>query len=244
MPMPRTIGSMRTFFGQQAYLDKLSSLFGPSIIGFWPQNEAAGTISKDISGRGHNGAYTGVTLGVPGIGDGNTAVSYNGTTSYNNIYSAGLAAALNPLELTIIVWAKVTNVGVWTDGAARFVFAMESNGTNLFRIGRHNVNNQLRFTNTSGGTQKDIIDVSTAFTNYMCLAMTLSKSADQLKAFQNGLQFGSTVTALGTFTGSLAVATIGSVNLTPTGPWSGAIGPVLLLNRAATAAEIAIAAQV
>ena len=70
-----------------------------SLIGFWLQNEAAGGVSFDHSGYGRDGAYTGVTLGQPGIGDGSTAAGYDGINDFNNIYSADLVndnLTLNP----------------------------------------------------------------------------------------------------------------------------------------------------
>lgn len=70
-----------------------------SLIGFWLQNEAAGGVSFDHSGYGRDGAYTGVTLGQPGIGDGSTAAGYDGINDFNNIYGADLVndnGLLNP----------------------------------------------------------------------------------------------------------------------------------------------------
>ena len=56
-------------------------------------------MSYDKSGHDFHGAYTTATPGVAGITPGLTAVSYDGTNDYNNIYSAGLAndnLLLNP----------------------------------------------------------------------------------------------------------------------------------------------------
>ncbi|MFV1969356.1 MAG: hypothetical protein ACC628_28375, partial [Pirellulaceae bacterium] len=52
--------------------------------------EASGSISDDLSPQGNDGAYTGVTLGQPGIGDGRTCPLFDGANDYNNIYSAAL----------------------------------------------------------------------------------------------------------------------------------------------------------
>ena len=48
------------------WLQKALALAGPSIIGLWPGNEQSGTVAYDLSGRGHHGAYTGVSFVVPG----------------------------------------------------------------------------------------------------------------------------------------------------------------------------------
>jgi hypothetical protein len=63
--------------------------------------EPAGAISIDQSNNGRNGAYTGVTLGATGIGDGRTSATFDGATSYNNIYSAALNTAWNGAEWSV-----------------------------------------------------------------------------------------------------------------------------------------------
>jgi len=78
-------------FGKN-YLDKALSVEPANLIGLWLQNEASGAVSVDSSGHAHHGAYTGVTLGQPGVpGMGYTCPFYDGLNDYNNIYSAGLA---------------------------------------------------------------------------------------------------------------------------------------------------------
>ena len=82
--------------------DEASGYDPSSLIGFWPQNELSGGVSIDHSGLGHDGAYTGVTLGQPGVpGMGMTSPFYDGANDFNNIYSAGLAndnALSNPRQ--------------------------------------------------------------------------------------------------------------------------------------------------
>lgn len=48
------------------YVSQVKRIVGPSLIGFWPLNETSGAVAADKGGRGHNGAYTGVTFLVPG----------------------------------------------------------------------------------------------------------------------------------------------------------------------------------
>ena len=81
------------------YLRKIQSVRPQNLVALWPQNEPSGAVSTEIVRR-YNGAYTGVTLGGVGVqGTGLTSAGYDGATSYNNIYSAGLAndnLLLNP----------------------------------------------------------------------------------------------------------------------------------------------------
>ena len=72
--------------------DEASGYDPSSLIGFWPQNELSGGVSIDHSGLGHDGAYTGVTLGQAGVpGMGMTSPLFDGANDFNNIYSADLA---------------------------------------------------------------------------------------------------------------------------------------------------------
>ena len=78
-------------FGGSDYLNKIQSVRPENLVALWPQNEPSGGISTEIV-RGYDGAYTGVTLGHPGVpGSGLTSAGYDGLTSFNNIYTAGFA---------------------------------------------------------------------------------------------------------------------------------------------------------
>lgn len=228
------------------YTDKIRDLFGSSVVAYWPQSEPSGTVALDHSGNGRNGAYTGTTLGVAGIGDGLTAASFDGTTSFNNIHSASLAAAFNPLEGTLMAWAKVSGSGVWTDGASRMVGHFYVDANNRVFIGRQAVNNRIEVRYTAGGTLKQVLVDSLSSTGWMHWAVTWSAGSDQLKAYLNGAQTGSTQTGLGTWVGALDANTtaVGAFNTVATGAWSGSIAHAVLLNRVATPAEISIAAAI
>lgn len=82
------------------YIKKVRSVRPDRLVALWPQNEPLGHgISTEVI-RGYNGAYTAVTLGQTGLqGTGMTSAGYDGATSYNDIYTAGLAndnLLLNP----------------------------------------------------------------------------------------------------------------------------------------------------
>ena len=95
------------------YADKI---LGYSPIAYWPLWEADGSTAEDISGNGFDGAYVDVTLGADGIGDGRTCPLFDGAAGYMNAFSTGLRDAFNGAEGSFAIWAKVFNVGVWTDG--------------------------------------------------------------------------------------------------------------------------------
>ena len=83
---------MMPFVNYVTYTGKIQAL-GP--IAYWPLSEASGTTIVDASGNARNGAYTAVTLGQAGIGDGRTSASFDGSTSFGDLYSASLAGAFN-----------------------------------------------------------------------------------------------------------------------------------------------------
>lgn len=232
------------------YLRKILGMFGSSVVALWPQNELSGAVSKDISGHGYNGAYSGVTLGAAGIGDGNSAVSYDGTNSFDNI--AAVAPGFNPLAGTFLIPAKMSAAGVWTDAATRYIFRLGADASNGVNIRKTSTDNRLTFEYVAGGTSKAVN--STAFggsTVWMMLAISWDKAADAVKAYGCTLgsvlaQLGTTQTSLGVWSGTLAatLCCIGSLSTGPSSVHSGSIGPVTLLNRAATLAELQQAATV
>ena len=115
-----------------SYLDKIKNEFGSSLIALWPQNDASGTQITDISGHGFHGTYSNVTLGQPGIGGGvGTAAGYNGTTSYGNVYSAGLAGAFNGAAGTLLVWIKVASSSMFTDAITRSTVRLADRATSV-----------------------------------------------------------------------------------------------------------------
>lgn len=240
MPMGQN-GKRLLLFGDNSYSKKLQRLFGSSIVGYWPMWESSGSVSADISGRGHNGAYTGVDLNQPGIGDRRTCPLFDGVNDYNNIYSAGLNTDMNKDEGTIASWCKVAGAGVWTDATARHFATFEIDGANVIRLRRGATNNAIECGRVVGGVNKNVTDTGLAGTlAWFHVAMTWSVSANELKAYINGSQVGSTQTTIPTLVGGLAptLTCLGSRNQTPLNPWSGYLAHAILLNRPATAAEV------
>ena len=242
-----TLQQKRLLFSGNAalrYTRKVKDL-GP--IAYWPEGEPSGTVSLDESGNSaRNGVYTGVTLGNPGIGDGRTSAGFDGATSKNNIYSASLAAAFNGSESTVAGWAQVANAGVWTDATLRVIVALWVNGNNRAEIIKNTTNNQIVMVYDSGAVVQQFVIGSVSTLSPFHVALTWSKSADQAKAYLNGVQQGATQTGLGVWVGSLAATTtvIGARTTTPTSVWSGSLAHLAVWNRALAAAEVASLAVV
>ena len=223
------------------YAEKILALFGSSIVSYLPLWELSGTVADDISKNGNNGAYTAVTLNNQGIGDGHSAASFDGSTSFTNIYSAALAAGVNAAEITLMAWAKVANAGVWTDGTARHILRLNRSDTSVIMIRRSSTNNQVQAELRGGAGAVHDINSALSSLAWFHMALTVSESADAMKSYINGQQSGSTVTGLNASGGVLnsAGANIGAQETPPVLVWSGNLAHALLLNRAASPAEIA-----
>lgn len=219
-------------------------------IAYWPMAEASGTVALDASGNARNGAYTGVTLGNVGIGDGRTAAGFDGATSYNNVYSASLNGAFTPGEFTVALWGKVSAAGVWTDGILRRLIRLRADANNDIALSKNSTNGQLIAGYTAGGTGK-FVTVSTTTLGWFFLALTVSKSGDAMKAYYADAgtpfaQAGATQTGLGTWAGALASTTtiVGAAVTTPSNVWSGNMAHVPLWSTPLSAAQIATLATV
>jgi hypothetical protein len=243
--MPIPIGARRSsqcIAAPMHYMNKVRAL-GP--IAYYPMTEPAGAISIDQSSNGRNGAYTGVTLGATGIGDGRTAATFDGATSYNNIYSAALNTAWNGAEWSVTLWFKVSGSGVWTDATARRLVRISVDGSNYVLILRTATNNQLLCEYSAGAVVKSRNISSVTSTDWIFLAFTASKSADATKGYMALLGApataqGAVQTGLGTWAGALASTNtvIGASTTTPSLVWSGQIAHVALFGRALTEANI------
>ncbi len=227
------------------YAAKVAAIASSNLIAYWPLWEASGTVATDIGGSALNGAYTGVTLGQQGIGDGRTSPLFDGANDYCNIYSAALAAAFNGAEGTFVSWFKVANAGVWTDGAFHSICRLQADASNQIVIDKSSTNNVLRMIYTAGGTQK-ISTPSNSSTGFLCVAMTWSKSADQMIPYVNGVATQAALTGLGVWAGALAATTttLGASSTVPALVWSGYLAHFVLCNAALPQPSIAQLATV
>lgn len=223
----------------------INKVLGYSPIAYWPMNETSGLTAIDKSGNGYDGTYTGVTLGQTGIGDGNTCPLFDGANDFVDIYSAGLAGAFNKAEGSALIWAKMFDVGVWSDATARYAMMLQadaSNNVNPWR--RHGNNDELRSQYRAAGAVESL--TSLAFTgelDWMLFGITWSKSAGangEVKHYMNDAKVGATNTNLGIWVGALAATTtvIGSLNNTPAGLFHGWLAQAMIFDTPLALADI------
>ena len=228
------------------YFQHIKRLFGTALIGYWPLDEAAGASTvTDYSGQANNGTPSNVTFGQAGIGDGRTSGSFDGTTGYVDAFSAGLATDFSGTEGTFACWAKVSAAGVWTDGAFRVLLCCYTDANNYVIALRHSTNNiiysELKCAGISVVTFPGADSGGTL--NWFHIASTWSASGDSHKFYFNGTSYSPGGAA--TWSGALAEARFGSAEATSgLSKWSGYLAHAILLNTAATPAQIAESARV
>jgi len=207
-------------------------------IAYWPLWEPAGAVAVNLVAPTMNGTHTAVTLAQPGIGDGATSASYDGATSYTNVHSAALASAFDGDEGSALIWVRVSAVGVWTDGAIRYIFDLRSDDNNVVLIYKSNVNNTIVASYVAGGTAETWVGAGLTTTDWFSLGVTWSASADEVKFYLDGANV-QTDTVLGVYAGALATVLIGSRPVAPNLVTDGYIAHFAVWNRALAPTEVA-----
>jgi hypothetical protein len=220
------------------------ALFGSAVVAYWPLSDLSGVPIVDIGPNHLNGEYTGVSLGEPGIGDGRTCPFFDGVNDYANTYNLNLDAVFNKAEFSVFVAFKVKTVDVWSDGLWAVIQGFAADVNNYIWINKQ-TDGTLTFSYGAGGTAKFTgRSIGTPVT-WQFAAITVSKSADQFKGYSNGVQLGTTQNGLGVWVGALALirCNAGARTTTPSNTFMGWIAHTIVLNRAATPAEVAKTAR-
>jgi len=235
------VGLVSPFRYPNQYYQKVIRIAGSNLLAYWPQWEISGGVSHDISGNSlggeRDGAYTGVTLGQPGVGDGTLAPLYDGANDFNNISGAPLAAAFNGDAGTAFIWGRASGAGVWTDGVERRLLTIIVNGSN-FVILQKQASNILRILYNAGGILEAVANAAFSGLDFFSFGTTWDKSAEEMKVFFNGPQIGVTQVALGVWVGIPGAIFIGSASAIPTLLWDGFLAHCFLMDRAATVGEM------
>lgn len=228
--------------GAATYISRVLNTAPANLVAYWALNEQAGAVAADVSRAApsaFNGAYAGVTLNQPGIGDGNGCPSFNGTTSKVNVYSAALASAFPGDEGSVLLWGRAADVNVWTE-SWRNLLRMQVNASNRITLQRNGTANNLYMERIAGGNSQAHTITAINITTWFFLAVTWSKIANQVKFYRDGAQVGSTRTNPNAWAGALDsnVCVIGAETATPTSVWRGRIAHVALFNAPLTAGQI------
>jgi hypothetical protein len=223
------------------YCAKVLSTSPASLIAYWPMSDLGGSACVEAKSK-LNGAYAGVTLARSGIGDGLTCPSWPGTSSYLNLYSAGLNAVFNGAEGSAFIWCKVSAAGVWSDGTYRRILQITSDSANTYILISRNggTTGRLYMEYKSVSSQLAMIDTSSPL-GWFTLGLSWSKSNDRVRPYVNGVQYGSDMTVMGTWSGALVATTCtsGAKDTTGANGWSGNLAHLALWNTELPAATFA-----
>lgn len=180
-----------------------------------------------------------------GIGDGRNAPYFDGVNDYVNIYSAGLAGAFNGAEGTLLVWGKVANAGVWTDGVNRAICRLSADASNSVLIQRHGIAaNRIQFVRQAGGSFDALPNANGLTTlDWIVTALTWSQAVNQSISYLNGAALGVPVAA-NQWAGATNAMALGANNVTPNNVFSGTLAHAALWSCALTPAEIAAISRV
>jgi hypothetical protein len=232
--------------GRNTYADKV---LGLNPIAYWQLNEASGGVAVDSSPNGFDGAYTGVTLGQEGIGDGNTAPLFDGANDFVDVWSTGFRDTFDGSEGTVAIWAKVFNVGVWTDSTQRKLFRFRIDINNRVLIDRAVVNGRINATYSAGGVTEatDINGLSNVNWSFYTITWSKSSGVDgEVKVYLDGSQSGLTDTTLGVWAGNLNVnqTALGAASIFALEPWYGWLAHPCVFDYALSPAQVEALADI
>ena len=234
--MPTTALKSLLLMGGGSYA---STVLATSPLALWTLSETSGTVAADSSGNGYPGAYSAVTLNDATFA-GSPAPSFNGTSSFVNVHSAGLAGAFNGAEGTIALWWRIPSA-VWSDNAQRLHYNFYVNTSNLISL-RKETSNTVRAFYVAGGTAStlNMTGTPTTWTHSVITWSASAGASGEARLYTNGVQDGATETSIGTWAGApISTRTIlGAFSTTATGWYSGNLAYAGLWGRALTPAEI------
>lgn len=191
------------------YYQRLLQTRPDDLIAYWRLNECTGTTAGDSSGNGHHATASGVTWGAAGI-DGATAARFDGVNDLVNVFSSGLAAALNINEGTFVCWLKPRADTVWNDGTARYLLNTDS-ADHLTRLQflLDASSTALRIVRTAS-QQINLYTPGQTGSNWRHLAVSWSTSANALRGYIDGVEVPeSPKTGLLSASGATVSATLG-----------------------------------
>lgn len=211
-----------------------------ALIAHWKFDENNGSTAFDSTGEGNNGTITNATWSSGKFG---SSLHYDGSGDWTNIYSAGFNTDFDGNEGTVSMWIKPTNAAVWTDSTQRYFINLFADSNNRIVISKQTNDNQIGFFHLGGGTTKSILISNFSPTEWTHLALTYSDSGDEVIAYVNGEQVGTTQTGVGTFTGSLGSSNTVIGAYQSSGDffiWDGSIDDVRVYTQALTPGQIKI----
>lgn len=214
----------------------------PSLASYWALDDLSGTTAVNKVSATLNGSTSGATVNQNINDNIMKAYSLDGVNDYVDVYSAAFNTAFLPSRGTAFAFINGTNLNNVT---TRRVFFWSAAGSNFASITKTSTANTLAWQYVANGTSKTVTTGGFSSATWYFMALTWDTGADEVKAFINGTQSGSTQTGLGVWVGALASTTtvIGSSNNSGSQPWEGYLAHVAYCNTALSAATLLSLAQ-
>lgn len=179
--------------GGQTYLQKVLDTQPGFLIQALPLNESSGVVATDYSSRGNDGLYasSGITYGEPGIGDGLTAVKFDGNDTFVDMVNRPgntLGSDWNGNLYSAISWGRVDGAARWTDDSTfRYVWHIRdgSNATYYTVMGKHTNANTVFWRRRTGGaiTERQFTFSGDPPTDWFCMGITCDQSQPVLNFY-------------------------------------------------------------
>lgn len=189
----------------QAYIDKILGIQSGNLIAYWPLREAAGVVAENIEGTvARNGTYArdvSVMGTQDGIGDGNTAPTFDGANDVVDIYSASLAAAWDQSESSVMIWLKPDT---WAGGVVKKFFRLFVDANNTMKAEHTGASNNIETKIENGAVNEFQIWAAGPSTDWQTLIMTNSQANDRAIVYGNGINVAQNA-GLGVWAGPLSV---------------------------------------
>lgn len=234
-----------------AYIRKVLGTEPQDLLCYWTMGDKSGVIADNIVGDpGFDAAYTGVTLGAPGIGDGGTCPWYDGANDTMNVYTTALRDGFDGNEGSLMFWFRVNAAGVWSDSTIRYLAWLScgpSNDDDWLVTYKDSTAGRFKMFFAAGVGYKLVQIDGLSSTAWICAHQTWTDSGDAYKAYLNGVQQGSTLTGFGPWTQQLSETRckVGSAGTgAPTGVWHGWMAHVAIWTKCLTQPQVVALATV
>ena len=217
------------------YLGKVLATDSSNVIAEWALDEAAGATNvNDYSPENNDGTPSNVTFGSTGIGDDRTSASFNGTTSYINVFSSALATDFNGAEGTFSIWAYSAN---WADSTERtLVYLRDAAYNNYIYLHKYTTNNISVVRRAAGGADK-VVSFGVSGSGWKHVVGKWSESGDYLKLYVNGSEVGTPASSIGTYGNDPTFWDLGAGDSHGV-PWNGTLAHAAMWKSAISDAQI------
>jgi hypothetical protein len=195
------------------YHETVLTIEPETLIQYLRLNEGYGSTAEDTAPIGNDGYYNEGTVPVAhtfrayGM-DGHRAVEFSGGATgnlvepYDSVEATGLITDFDTDELTVAAWFKLPEANWDSYSTQRTVVSLGEDVNNRLWI-YQSAANALTWAYVAGGTTKSVTKSAISDSDWHHVALTVSVAADEMIAYYDGVQEGSTQTSLGTYVGSL-----------------------------------------